>query len=362
MIQSLKVIEWAKYPIRSSLLLAALLAAVGVAKYGLGMWPGWENLYQVAVNWQSPTSGSLVQPPQDYILANAIPNVFLGALRLDSRPVYVSIQVVLALVAIAIPFVMPVVRESIQTSRLTFAMLAGGPALALLLSWVGGYDAICVIGATLAVLARNSWTSAAGWFIFALGHSTLSIVTFVCWVLLICAGGLISQGRDSIRRSFFAAVGIALGSTAVWAMTESWGGVTSRFEAFRLYTPDYYINAWIAGMPMILFSALGVGWIIFLDKSLRRTRPVRVLLLITVLLSFTLPLLVLDETRTLALVMTPLTLAWVSSARRLHGVETINLVWRRYGVAAAIIPITVVWSGQFLPMGFQSILHWRANF
>ena len=77
---------------------------------------------------------------------------------------------------------------------------------------------------------------------------------------------------------------------------------------------------------------------------------------------FLLPLVALDETRTLAIVLTPLVLAWVGSARRLHSDEAVQQIWSRYGIAAVIVPIVIVGSGQLLPFGFQSILYWRANF
>lgn len=354
--------DWVNHPARTSVLLGALLAAVGLAKYGLVMWPGWINLFQVAQNWQDPTVGSLVQPPQDYVLANALPNVLLGALHLNAQPVYVSIQVALALVAIVLPFLMPAVRESAHTSRLAFTMLAGGPALALLLTWIGGYDTVCVIGATLAVLSRNRWSAAAGWLIFAVGHSTLGLVTFVCWIVLMQVGRLAGAERPFLARVLLNAAALIVGSGIVWVVTQSWGGITSRMDAFHLYPLSYYGNAWIAGMPLILFSALGVGWIVFLDKSLRRSRAAITLLVLALAMAIALPLVALDETRTLALVLTPLVLAWVGSARRIHGDQLLNTLWSRYGLAAAIIPIVIVGSGQLLPFGLQSVLHWRANF
>jgi hypothetical protein len=362
MIQRLRDFQRASHPARTSVLLGALIGAVGLAKYGLVMWPGWTNLFEVTQNWQDPTVGSLVQPPQDYVLANAVPNVILGALHLGAQPVYVSIQVALAFAAVVLPFLMPVVRESAHTSRLAFTMLAGGPALALLLTWIGGYDTICVIGATLAVLSRNRWSAAAGWLIFAVGHSSLALITFACWGLLMMVGQLVKVDRDFIARIFLGVGGIVVGSGIVWAATESWGGITSRLEAFQLYALDYYVNAWIAGMPLILFSALGVGWIVLLDKSLRRSRAVVTLLAIALVIGIALPLVALDETRTLAIVLTPLVLAWVGSARRLHSDEAVQQIWSRYGIAAVIVPIVIVGSGQLLPFGFQSILYWRANF
>jgi hypothetical protein len=347
---------------RTSVLLGALLAATGILKYGLNPWPSWENFFQIAQNWSNPTAGALVQPPQDYILSNALPTVLTGALGITSVPLYVSLQVVLTLIAIVIPFLMPSVRESKRTARLTFTMLAGGPTLALLLTGVGGYDALCVIGASIAVLARNLWVGALGWFIFAVCHSSLALIAFASWMIVIVVGRMFFSKKEVLTRSILGVLGLLSGFLLVWLVTSSWGGVTSRLEAFQLYGIDYYLNAYIAGMPMILFTALGVGWIVLLDRSVLRSRATSVLVVLSVIVSLMLPLITLDESRTVALVIMPSVLAWVSASRELYGDKVLDRLWSRYGVVAAIVPVILVWSGMLASSGLQSLFHWRANF
>ena len=343
-------------------LLAALLVAVGIAKYGLNPWSSWQNFYQIAQNWQDPTVGNLVNPPQDYILSNSLPTVLIGALGLTWQPAYLSLQVCLVLFAIVLPLLMPAVRESVHTSRLAFVLIAGGPTLVLLLTGVGGYDPLCVIGATVAVLARNRWISSFGWLVYSLTHTSLAVLTFACWVAVVGIGRLNDARRDFIIRVTSGAVGVLLGALGVWLFTNSLGGVTSRLEAFRLYDLDYYVNAYIAGMPVILFSALGVGWIILLDRSVLQARSARILVVVCLLVGLIVPLVTLDESRTVALITGPLLLAWVAASKSQHSTLVLHRLWSRYGLAAAIIPVVLVWSGELTGFGFQSLLHWRANF
>ncbi len=354
--------RWADHTGRAALLLGLLLAGLGVAKYGLTMWAGWPNLYEVAENWQDPTAGPLVQPPQDYILANAVPSLLLGIVGLTDQTVYVSAQVLLAIVAIVLPFTMPAARDSLATSRVMFVMLAGGPVLALLLTWIGGYDTLCVIGATIAVLARRAPVSALGWLLFALGHSTIAVVAFVLSSALLLLGLNVGDRRAAWVRMLWGLAGLAVGYVSITLLTSSWGGVTSRWEAYRLYSVDYYVNALIAGMPMIIFSALGVGWIVLLDRSVRRSRAAVLVLGFSLILSLVLPVLALDQTRTIALVTFPLVVAWAASVPRLYSGDIASRLWSRYAIAAAIVPVIIVGGGQWMASGWQSLLAWRSTF
>lgn len=353
---------WASHAGRAAILLGLLLAGLGVTKYGLMMWSGWPNLYEVAENWQDPTSGSLVQPPQDYILANAVPSLLLGMVGLTGQTVYVSVQVLLAVVAIVLPFTMPAVRDSLATSRVMFVMLAGGPVLALLLTWIGGYDTLCVIGATIAVLSRKAPVSALGWLLFALGHSTIAVIGYALWGVLLLLGLNLADRRASWVRILWGLAGLAVGYVSITLLTASWGGVTSRWEAYSLYSVDYYVNALIAGMPMIIFSALGVGWIVLLDRSVRRSRGAALVLGFALILSLLLPVLALDQTRTIALVTYPLVIAWAASVPRLYPSDVASRLWSRYAIAAAIVPVIVVGGGQLMSSGWQSLLAWRSTF
>jgi hypothetical protein len=174
-------------------------------------------------------------------------------------------------VAILLPFMMSAVRDTVTTSRVRFVMPSGGPVLALLLTWLGGYDTLCVNGATIAVLSRRAPVSALGWGLFALGHSTIAVIAFPLWGPLLLLGLHAADKRTSWKRILWGLAGLAVGYLSVALLTASWGGVTSRWGAYRLHSVDYCINAIIAGMHMITFIALGAGWIVLLDRSVRRT-------------------------------------------------------------------------------------------
>lgn len=349
-------------PTQVALLLGALAALVGIVKYGLVMWAGWPNLLEVAQNWKDPTAGPLVQPPQDYILANAAPSALIGMLGVTVPFAYVTLQVLLALLAIMLPFTMPVVRSSAEVSRLVFVMLAGGPVLALLLTWIGGYDTLCILGATIGVLARRSPIAGIGWSLFAIGHSTIALLAFMLWSTWLLLTSVTGARRGAWVRVAWGFSGVVAGSVITGVLVASWGGVTSRLEVYRLYPIDYYVNALIAGMPMILFSALGVGWIVLLDSRVRRSRAALLITGSALLLSFVLPVLALDQTRTIALVTFPLVLAWAAAVPGLYPDGTPRRLWSRYAVASAIVPIVIVGTGEWMSSGWQSLLAWRSTF
>ena len=346
---------------RAAVLLGALTALIGLVKYGLQMWPAWVNLYQAALHWTNPTQATLLAPPQDYILSSSAEALVLGAAHLTWQPLYVGIQVGLAIFAIVLPFMMLASRRSMDSARVLFLMMAGGPVVALLLTWVGGYDALCVIAATIAVLSKNKYVSVAAWLVLGIVNASVAVLGFCLWAVFLLLG-LSKEQRGSTWRILFAAFSVAVGILAMWTVTLSWGGVTSRYEAYRLYGLDYYWNAFVAGMPLMLFSALGVGWIVLLDANVRRTRAARVVLFGVLIAALVIPFLALDETRIIAWVTIPTVLAWVATASHTLTPEALGRLWSRYAIAAAIVPVLMLTSGSIGPIGLQLLFHWRASF
>jgi hypothetical protein len=82
----------------------------------------------------------------------------------------------------------------------------------------------------------------------------------------------------------------------------------------------------------------------------------------SLVMSLMLPVLALDQTRTIALVTYPLVVAWAASVPRLYPSDVASLLWSRYAIAAAIVPVIIVGVGQLMSSGWQSHLAWRTTF
>ena len=57
------------------------------------------------------------------------------------------------------------------------------------------------------------------------------------------------------------------------------------------------------------------------------------------------PLIAVDETRILALCLVPVTLAWLTQVSARLTTQQVRLLWRHYGLLAALVPVAVVWMG-----------------
>jgi hypothetical protein len=344
----------------SSLLLGGLILAIGLSKYGLTMWSGWRILQQAAVNWQAPKLGSLAQPPQDGVLANSGVSRLAGIMGITSTPSYVTLMVILAFLAVSIPFLMPKVLASVNLQKVIFVVLAGGPVLSLTFMTIGSYDVLIVIAAAVAVLARSRWISALGWAVLAFQHTTIGALALLVW-------GVFEYSRFTDFKKWrqliwLPVLGLTIGIMANTLMVASIGGVTSRLELFRMYPFSFYVHSMVAGMPMILFGVLGIVWIVALDSRVRRLRETKVLLIAGLACAFLLPLIAQDQSRIPILVLYPTVLAWCMSLTHGNDGEILaKRIWNRYAIAAAIVPVVMVYWGIFIQTGWSSLLSFRGT-
>lgn len=351
-------------PKRTAIFLGLLVALVGVLKYGIAVWPGWPTLFDAAANWRNPIDGVLLQPPQDYVLSSSILSIALGALHITTQTPYLTVYVFVGLLAVLSPFLMPETLRNPQQARLLYILLAGGPIVALMLTGIGGYDALTVVAMSVAVLSSRWWVVALGWYLVGLNHSALGLIALGIWALTLLANDSAPEGTfnsNRIRRLLMSLIAASAGALTMYLITQQWGGTTSRWEVYRLYEISYYLNALIAGLPLVIFSALGVGWVVLLDSSVRRQRSTRVVLSSAVLASFALPLVALDHTRAIAIVLYPAVLLWAKVMTRQLPRRDVNRLWSRYGIAATIIPVVVLLMGEPDAGTWQNILSWRAS-
>lgn len=346
---------------RRPMLLGVALVLVGTAKYGVDLWPGWTNMLDAVQHWPDPKGAPSLVPPQDYILGSPVMVILGGWLRAATPWTYVGLSMALTLVALVLPFAMPLVRNQATTARILFMALVGGPLLPLLLTWVGGYDAVTIIAVTLAVLSKRPAVSVAGWALMAFNHLPVAVIAAALWLPVV----LMSRAPDSraSRRTRILAmvVGCAVGGLAVQLVTGFWGGVTSRAEIVQNYGPAYYFNTLLAALPLVIFSSLGVVWVLLLTRGALRLWTTKWLIAAAASAAIAIPMIALDQSRTIALVLSAVTIEWAVTFEWASGRESAIQLWRRFAIAAVIIPVPLLLSGSVDPASWQSLLSLRGQ-
>lgn len=346
--------KWMSLPrsgVRAAALLAGLVVALGLAKYGLGLYSGASNLFSVTLSPWDPD----LDPSQDFVLKNATFVFLLGLLGVTNSTMWIGIHVVLAVVALGLPFFFPIIRESPSRMRLMLIVLIGGPIVPVILGWIGAYDAFAVIGLATAVLARAWPFQVFGWFAVGFTHAELGLVAAL---VLILYRALVSERGTRLVCSLRTAM-LSLPPLLLWlvvssTLVDSWGGATSRLS-LALANPSEKLYRFELVMPAMLFSILGITWLLVLRRDSLRQRSAVVLMAIALVLGLTVPLVLEDYTRVLGLLTFPLVLSWLLSLTHEHE----ERLWRTFSVAAMIIPVPVFIAGTVGFGGIITILMWR---
>ena len=339
-------------PWHISLLLGGLVAFIGVVKYGIGVFPSWIYMYDLSVNWSDPSASPILVPPADYLRSNFVAAWLAGALGFTTVTSHFVFHVLLAILAIILPFLMPSVRQSAPRARMMFIAMAGGAVLPVLLLWANGYDAVTVIGLGFAALCRNKYVAVSGWFIATLNHPSVGVVALLAWAVV-----TLWLHRSSIRAGVgviaLATGGVVLGGLINSVLMQAWGGSTSRLDWFREQSFSDFASGFFLSMPLLFFSSLGVLWFVLLRPQVFRLGVVRVLIAEAVVLSLVLPWITLDTTRTVVLSLFAAILVVVPVVAD----HQLTWDWRGMGVVAALVPVPVIWSGALLYGGWESFFN-----
>lgn len=351
-----------KSPRIYSALLGLLVAFIGVVKYGIDIWPGWPNMFAIAQNLSDPHASPVLAGDQDYILSSPTSALVLGVIPGSNQFVFVSGSVLLALFALVLPFLSPRIAHSKEKARILFIFMAGGALLPLLLTWIGSYDPMTVIGLTLALGFRQRVISLAGWALTGFNHSTLGIISLASVAVILWATPSESTGRDRIKPLLTGAAGLLIGFLLNAALINFWGGATSRWELFRGYPFSFYINNTIAAMPMLIFSALGVGWLVLLRPQWLKLPATKALVLLGLVIPLFASLSAVDQSRVAAMGIFAPVMAYIICVQPQISQNEVGRAWKNLRVAAVIVPIPLFLLGSLESIGWQSILHWTANF
>lgn len=351
-----------KSPRLYSALLGLLVAFIGVVKYGIDIWPGWPNMFAVAQNLSDPHVSPVLAGAQDYILSSPTSALLLGVIPGSNQFVFVSGSVLLALFALVLPFLTPRISCSKDNARLLFIFIAGGSVLPLLLTWIGSYDPITVIGIALALGFRNRILALMGWIVIGFNHSAIGVISIAAVAVIYISTPTDNPVEDRLKPVLIGFLGIVCGFFINALLMQYWGGATSRWELFRAYEFSYYVHNTIAAMPMFLFSALGVGWLVILRPKWLKLTATKSFVALGIILPFAMSLTALDQTRVTAVVLLAPTLAFIHASTAQIPHKVITKTWKNLALVAVIVPVPAYLAGSLDQYGWQSILHWTANF
>ena len=338
-------------PWQVAVLLGALAALIAVVKYGVGTFPSWIYLYDIGRNWSDPSQAQLMGPPADYLQPNFLLAWLAGLAGFLTSASYFTFHLLFAVIAVTVVFWMPVVRQYEPAARLMFIAVAGGPIAALMVMWANGYDALTVIGIVVGSLSRRPWWAFLGWLLSALNHPIVGLIGFAAWAAVV-----VVQPNAVVRwwRLGLGAVAAGLGWICNEAIMHSWGGYTTRAEWRELVgVGDFWDLLW-PSMPVVVFGAVGVGWLVLLHPMARRQWWIRLVIVELVVGSIVLAGVSLDATRVAALVLlAPVLTALIHLSRELNE-EVTSDMWKWWAIVAVIVPIPLVFTGEVLHTGWDS--------
>lgn len=339
-----------------ALVLGVMAIALGLLRYGVGAFPSWEYLHDIAVHWQDPGRAPLMEANSDYLKGNATTAWMAGALGLLGKVPYFGFQLAWTIAALLIPFLAAPIRRDPDRARIVFVVLAGGALLPVMLGWIGGYDALTVIGVTIAATSRARRWLALGWFLVALNHPGIAAMCLVAWAPL-----AVALMRDR-RRLLASHLGVAVAAVVVGAVINgrivaAWGGAHDRLTMYLWANPWHYVTDTVANWPVMLFTVLGVAWLVVLHPGIRTTTTGRILIAEAVIVSIVVPVLIIDATRDAALIMLAPLLAWAAFSDEAKPLGAPSHTWQLLAIAAAITPIPVIWEAQVHLSTWSSIAH-----
>lgn len=346
-------------PLLAVLGLGTAAVVLVVLKYGIAWHPEWARLHDAAVHWPQIGDSALITAGDRSLLSNISLAYVAGLLRAVTVPAYFAVCSIAILIALALPFAMR--WRSALFAQLAFVVVAGGALAPVLLAWNGGYDAAVVIAGVVAGLSRRTWLAGVGWLALGFSHAAVAGVGLLIWLPVMWVSGNASV-RARLSRAGVALAGVILGWLAIRTLTDAWGGSTDRLSLFRSISFGDIASSFANALPLVLFGTLGVAWLLLIDPRVRAARSSRAMLVMALVAALAVPLIAVDQTRIVVLVLVAAVMAWLDDLSR-HpllesGIE--RGTWRAWIAAAAIVPVPVVWMGVVLYPGWGSVTDWFA--
>lgn len=336
---------------RGPLFYAAVVVGLSLVKYGLGIYPSFVAMDSFAQHWQHPMATPAVHGNAGYLLGSPVAAVAAGLLHLTSLRGYLGFSALLACAAIAAPFATRAVRHSGELRLGVALLVVGGAVPALLLDWVGSYDPVSMAAAAVAALASNPAVSACAWAVFAFNNAPQAALALVVYALVLWADGRWA----AVARVAAGGAGALAGYIGIRWLTASWGGGVSQVTLAGQDGLDVFGRDVLGYWPVIVFSALGVGWLLLLDPRVRRLVAARVFFDAAVVIALFLPLLVLDASRIVAGTLWPGMLLAVQLAVVRLGPGPARSCMARLLPAALVVVVVLDWDGSLVYAGWDHL-------
>ena len=330
------------------------LGVVGLSpiKYGAGLYPSWRYTQALAENWQHPMVSHLLAPPADYLLDSPVSAVAAGVLHLTSGRAFIGFHLVLACVAIVVPFALSAVRRSPELRVGVSLLIVGGAVPAVLLSWVGSYDPVSIGAAAVGGLASNPVVRAFGWMLFAFNNAGQAAIALAIYVVILW----VDRGRSALQTIVVSGSGAVSGYIGIRLLTTTWGGGESQFTMMKYYGFSEYLRGY-GYWPLVALSALGVGWLLLVDPEVRHLRVAQGFFGLSLLAAMCMPLFVLDTSRIIAGTLWPGMLATTQIVFGTLGSARTRVVLGRLAPVALLLVIVLAWGNQLVYAGWRSLLH-----
>jgi len=320
-----------------------LLVTIGL-KYGISLHPNWFRFLDAAIRWPDASS-SLLAVGDRALLSNVATSWLAGVLGATTEHSFIVFSAALTALAFILPILLAPEGLARTFSQLYVLVAVGGSLAPVLLMWVGGYDALIVCAFAVGVLSRNLWISACGWFVASFSHTSVAIFALLLWAVFT----LVDKPRNFVRlptRSvLLSSSAVALGGLGIKLTTDFWGGSTDRLTLFRAIPFEAVLQSYAQAWVPILFSGLGITWVLIFWKCIRELRSTKIFFLLALGSIIMVPLIAVDQTRITALILFPLLLSWIVSVSFQIEIAKFNKLWRWMVIPALLIPIPVVWMG-----------------
>lgn len=199
----------------------------------------------------------------------------------------------LALTCVAFAFLALTARVSGGSYRLKAALLILGPLGVLLLGNIGRHDALLVIGAAIIIMGhRQVLWSVLGTLVMVAANPEQTPIAAMAMVAL-----TMTDRFRSLRRTAVIALAtstLAAGLLYVWSLTTPGGTTRADYIGFYFHPSlgNFIINA-----PLVIYSALGVLWLLWLGAVLWSSWRDRLFLMIAVSIPLIATAVTLDQTR-----------------------------------------------------------------
>ena len=333
--------------------IAGIACAAGIAalipsiKYGFALFPQWEIQLRLAQSWTNPTS---VVPNDDYVLASPLSFIIPGILGVTSEQNWKAFAVFTAVLGVVVSVIAGGRSVSSQSRLFILIVILGGPVPAVLFQWVGGYDSWFVVFAAVALLTRHGWVRSLGWLFLGFQHSLLALLA---WLLLSVVK---TRTTGFHRHDLRDGLAIVFGFASLQLLQFMWKASPNRLSEFSEIGFTTTSSLFLWNWPLVLFSALGVVWLLALSPEILPRNGTKMLLSLAVVTTFVLGVVTLDESRTVALALFP-TCIWLARywGEQLEE-QTSAAVLRRYLPIAAVVPVVLVWTGNPFATGYTWIL------